>query len=80
VKQKTIFKRIVNNVGVKLCNKLPNYIKNLENVRVFRKQFKAFFLLQQAFYSIDKYLSYECATGKVGGDDEKRIYEEREIL
>jgi hypothetical protein len=39
-----IFKRSVNYVGVKLYNKLPNYLKNLENVRVFRKQFKAFFI------------------------------------
>jgi hypothetical protein len=51
-----IFKRSVNNVGVKLYNKLPNYLKNLENVRVLRKQLKAFFL-QQTFYSVDKYLS-----------------------
>ena len=54
--------------GVKLYDKLPNHLKNLQNVRVFRKQLKAF-LLQQTFYSVDKNLFYECATGKVGGDD-----------
>jgi hypothetical protein len=62
-----------------MYNKLPNHLKNLEHIRVFRKQLKAFFLLQQAFYYVDKYLSYECETGKVGGDDERRIYREREI-
>jgi hypothetical protein len=71
-------KRCVNNVGVKLYNKLPNYVKNLENVRVFRKQLKAVFIARNR-YSVDEYLSYKCATGKAG-NDEKRIYGEREIL
>jgi hypothetical protein len=74
-----MFKRSINNVGVKLYNKLPNYLKNLENTRVFQVQLNTF-LFQQIFYSVDKYLSYECANGKVGGDDKKRIYGEREIL
>jgi hypothetical protein len=39
-----IFKRRVNNVWVKLYNKLPNYLKNLENISVFRKQLKTFFI------------------------------------
>ena len=41
-------------MGTKLYNKLPNYIKNLENLKPFKKQIKAF-LLQQTFYSVDEY-------------------------
>jgi hypothetical protein len=52
-----IFKKCVNNLGTKLYNKLPNYIKNLENLKSFKKQLKIF-LLQQTFYSVDEYLSY----------------------
>jgi hypothetical protein len=37
--------------------KLPNYLKNLESLKPFKKQLKAF-LLQQTFYSVDEYLSY----------------------
>jgi hypothetical protein len=52
-----IFNKSVNNLGTKLYNKLPNYLKNLENCKFFKKQLKAF-LLQQIFYSVDEYLSY----------------------
>jgi hypothetical protein len=52
-----IFKKRVNNLGTKLYNKLPNYLKNLENSKLFKKQLKAF-LLQQTFYSVNEYLSY----------------------
>jgi len=52
-----IFKKSVINLGTILCNKLPNYIKNLENLKTFKKQLKAF-LLQQTFHSVDGYLSY----------------------
>jgi hypothetical protein len=49
-------KKSVTNLGTKLYNKLLNYIKNLENVKPFKKQLRAF-LLQQTFYSVDEYLS-----------------------
>jgi hypothetical protein len=52
-----IFKKSVNNLGTKLYNKLPNYLKNLENLKLLKKQIKAF-LLQKTFYSVDEYLSY----------------------
>jgi hypothetical protein len=58
-----IFKKSVNNLGTKLYNKLPNYLKNLENSKLFKKQLKAF-LLQQTFYSVDEYLSYVQAPWK----------------
>ena len=37
-----IFKKTVINLGTKVY-KLPNYIKNLENLKPFKKQLKAFF-------------------------------------
>ena len=52
-----IFKKSVFNLGTKLYNKLPNYIKNSENLKPFKKQLKAL-LLQQTFYSVDEYLSH----------------------
>jgi hypothetical protein len=51
----TFLKR-VNNMGTKLYNILQNYLKNLESLKHFKKQLKAF-LLQQTFYSVDEYLS-----------------------
>ena len=51
-----IFKKSVNNLGTKLY-KFPNYLKNLENLKLLKKQLKAF-LLRQTFYSDDKYVSY----------------------
>jgi hypothetical protein len=52
-----IFKKNVNNLGTKLYNKLPNYIKNLESLNILKNNLKAFLLLQ-TFYSVDEYLSY----------------------
>jgi hypothetical protein len=47
----------VNNLGTKLYNKLPNYLKNSESLKHFKKQLKAV-LLQETFYTVDEYLSY----------------------
>ena len=52
-----IFKKSVINLGTKLYNKLPNYLKNLENLKPFKKHLKAF-LLQRTFYSMQEYLSH----------------------
>jgi hypothetical protein len=53
-----IFKKSLNNLGTKLYNKkFSNYLKNLENLKLFKKQLNTF-LLQQTFYSVDEYLSY----------------------
>jgi len=38
-----IFKKSVNNLGTKLYNKLPNYLKNVENSKLFLKKLKAFY-------------------------------------
>jgi hypothetical protein len=61
-----IFKKSVNNMGIKLYNKLPKYLKNLENTIFFNNQLKTF-LLQQT-YSIDEYLSYVEIPWKMGED------------
>jgi len=52
-----IFKKSITDLRTKLYNKLPNYIKNLENLKLFKKQPKAI-LLQHTFYSVDEYLSH----------------------
>jgi len=52
-----IFKKSVNNLGTKLYNKLPNYLKKLENLKLKKKKQLKVFLLQQIFYSVDEYLS-----------------------
>jgi hypothetical protein len=39
-----IFKKSVNNLGTKLYNKLPNHLENLEDLKPFKKQLKAFLL------------------------------------
>jgi len=50
-------KKSITNLGTKLYNKLPNYIKSLENLKRFKKELKAL-LLHHTFYSVDEYLSY----------------------
>jgi hypothetical protein len=50
-------KKSVTNLGTKLYNKVPNYLKNFENSKPFKKQLRAC-LLQQTFYSVDEYLSH----------------------
>jgi hypothetical protein len=43
-----MLKKSVNNLGTKLYNRLPNYFKNLEDLKPFKKQLKPL-LLQQSF-------------------------------
>jgi hypothetical protein len=57
-----IFKKSINNLGTKLY-KLPDYLKNLENSKLFKKKLKTF-LSQQTLYSVDEYLSYMQAPRK----------------
>jgi hypothetical protein len=51
----TLFKNNVANVNIKLYNKLPNKIKNLEKLQEFKGKLK-YFLLQHIFYSVDEYV------------------------
>jgi hypothetical protein len=51
-----LYKRSVINMGSKLYNKLPDYIKETESYKTFRKQLKSF-LLQQAFNSVEEFVA-----------------------
>jgi hypothetical protein len=52
----TLFKNSGTNVGIKLYNKLPNTIKQLDKTQEFSRRLK-YFLLQHTFYSVDEYMS-----------------------
>jgi hypothetical protein len=43
-------------MGSKLYNKLPDYIKEIESYKTFRKQLKSF-LLWGAFYSVEEFVA-----------------------
>ena len=45
------------NIGIKLCNKLPPVIKNLEMTQEFKSRVKDF-LMQHMFYSVEEFLSF----------------------
>ena len=51
-----LYKRSVINMGSKLYNKLPDYIKEIESYKTFRKQLKSF-LLRHAFYSVEEFVA-----------------------
>ena len=51
-----LYKRRVVNMGSKLYNKLPDYIKEIESYKTFRKELKSF-LLRHAFYSVEKFVA-----------------------
>jgi hypothetical protein len=51
-------KNSVKNLGKRLYNKLPNHIKCVEDIQHFRRKLKLF-LLQQSFYSVEKYCLYK---------------------
>ena len=43
-------------MGSKLYNKLPDYIKEIDSYKTFRKQLKSF-LLWHAFYSAEEFVA-----------------------
>jgi hypothetical protein len=44
-------------MGIRLYNKVPDHIKKLEKNKLFERELRSF-LLQHAFYSVDKFISY----------------------
>jgi hypothetical protein len=48
-----LYKRSVVNMGSKLYNKLPDYIKKIDSYKTFRKDLKSFLLLH-TFYSVEE--------------------------
>jgi len=48
-----IYKRSVINMGTKLYNKLPGYIKEIDSYKTFKKELKSLLLLH-SFYSVEE--------------------------
>jgi len=53
-----LYQRSVTNVGIKLFNKLPIHIKQLDNHNGFKTGVKTF-LLHNSFYTIEEFLHFE---------------------
>jgi hypothetical protein len=51
------FRKSVINRGIRLYNKAPDYIKELEKDKAFKRELRSL-LLQHAFYSVDEYMSF----------------------
>jgi hypothetical protein len=51
-----LYKKSVINMGFKLYNKLPDYIKEIESYKTFRKQLKSFFRWH-TFYSVEEFVA-----------------------
>ena len=51
-----IYNNSVINMGTKLYNKMPGYIKEMDNCKVFKKELKSL-LLFHAFYSVEEFVS-----------------------
>jgi hypothetical protein len=55
--QKTeIYKKSVINIGTKVYNILPNFLKEINDYKAFKKELKLFLLLQ-TFYSVEGFVS-----------------------
>jgi hypothetical protein len=50
-----LYKNSVINMGTKMYNKLPDYIKGIDSYKFFKKAFKSF-LLRNTFNSVEEYL------------------------
>jgi hypothetical protein len=51
-----IYKKSVINMGTKLYNKLPGYIKEIDSFEFFKKELKSF-LFVHTFYSVEEFVS-----------------------
>ena len=51
-----LYKNSVINMGTKIYNKLPEYVKGIDSYKFFKKALKSF-LLCNTFYSVEEYLS-----------------------
>jgi len=51
-----IYKKSVMKLGNKLYNKMPGYIKEMDNCRAFKNKLKSL-ILYNAFYSMEKFFS-----------------------
>ena len=53
-----LYQRSVTNMGIKLFNKLPIKIKQLDNLKGFKREVKTF-LSHHSFYTIEEFLHFE---------------------
>jgi hypothetical protein len=53
-----LYQKSVVNMGIKLFNKLPIQIKQLDNYKSFKREVKTF-LVQNSFYTIEEFLNFE---------------------
>jgi len=51
-----LYKRSVINMGTKLYNKLPGYIKEIDSYKTFKKELKSLLLLH-SFYSMEEFVA-----------------------
>ena len=51
-----LFKRSVINMGTKLYDKLPGYIKGIDSYKTFKKELLSFLLLQ-TFYLVEEFVA-----------------------
>jgi len=51
-----IYKRNVINMGTKVCNKLPGYIKEIDSYKSFKKKLTSF-LLMHSFYTVEEFVA-----------------------
>jgi len=54
----SLFKKSVINMGIKLYNKMPSKIKQLESYRDFKQRIKLY-LLDHPFYSLNEFFVFE---------------------
>ena len=52
-----LYKRSVINMGTKLYNKLPGYIKEIDSYTTFKKELKSLLLLLHSFYSVEDFVA-----------------------
>jgi hypothetical protein len=50
-----IYKNIAINMGTKVYNKLPSYVKEIDSYKAFKKEVKLFLL--HTFYSVEEFVS-----------------------
>ena len=51
-----LYKRSVINMGTKLYNKLPSYIKGIDSYKTFKRELKSL-LLMHSIYSVEEFLA-----------------------
>jgi len=52
-----LYQKSVTNMGIKLFNKLPIQIKQLDDYKGFKREVKSF-LLRNSFYTIEEFLHF----------------------